>query len=426
MCLGEICSYVFMPRRTNYLNLGVESEFMETNKQIDVNSKPTIVALTLLATIAPASAVLSPLLVGAYVTDMGFTPQQGGSIIAAELIGAALSSLSTFFLISRVNWHKILYGAIFTMIICYGISYMITSYDAFLVTRFISGLALGTLMTMTIVVAGMMKNPERAFGFWSLGQIVFAVIGFAVFPKLLPHIGLDGFFVFMAVAVALLVLPARFMPKKAISSSKAQAGGTQIASKGMIAIGALAVFLFYIAIGSVWAYVERIANQAGIEPGTIGYVLSISSLLGVVGAAAATWLSAKYGRLLPSATGYVLVGLGILLLFNLETIMFYTLASLVFKFAWWFTGPYLLASVTSLDASGRLAILVNFMIACGLGLGHAIGAKVLTIAQQIGGGPLNYNAVVIFGVTSLAISFPLLVLVFRAHNSHSKAVAGAS
>ncbi len=402
---------------------------MQTSKLIDVNSRPVIVALTLLATIAPASAVLSPLLVGAYVTDIGFTPQQGGSIIAAELIGAALSSLSTFFLISRVNWHKILYGAIFTMIVCYGVSYMITSYDAFLATRFVSGLALGTLMTMTIVVAGMMKDPERAFGFWSLGQIIFAVTGFAIFPKLLPQIGLDGFFIFMAVAMALLVFPARFMPKRA-ASPEGQASGPQVASKGMIAIGALAVFLFYIAIGSVWAYVERIADQAGIAAGAIGYVLSVSSLLGVAGAAAATWLSTKYGRLLPSATGYILVGLGIVLLFNLETIMFYTLASLVFKFAWWFTGPYLLAGVTSLDASGRMAILVNFMIACGLGLGHAIGAKVLTIAQKIGGGPLDYNAVIIFGLASLAISFPLLALVFRAHNglhnNHREPVATVS
>ncbi len=388
---------------------------METSRQIDVNSKAVIAALTLLATIAPAAAVLSPLLVGAYVTDIGFTPQQGGTIIAAELIGAALSSLSTFFLISRVNWHKILYGAIFTMIICYGISYVIVSYDLFLIVRFLSGLALGTLMTMTIIVAGMMKDPERAFGFWSLGQIVFAVVGFAVFPKLLPSIGLDGFFIFMAGAMALMLLPARYMPEKGIMAGENRSDGRAAASKWMIAIGALAVFLFYTAIGSVWAYVERIADQAGLEAGAIGYVLSISSLLGVVGAGAATWMSTKFGRFMPSALGYVLVGVGIMLLFDLQTIMFYTIASLVFKFAWWFTAPYLLASVTSLDASGRVAILVNFVIACGLGLGHAVGAKVLTLAQQLGGGPLNYNAVLIFGVICLSISFPLLLIVFRAH-----------
>ncbi|MCF6220697.1 MAG: MFS transporter [Robiginitomaculum sp.] len=388
---------------------------MGTIKQVDVNSRAIVMALTLLATIAPAAAVLSPVLVGAYVTDMGFTPQQGGNIIAAELIGAALSSISTFFLISRVNWHKILYGAIAIMFIGYVVSCLVSTFDIFLIVRFVSGLALGTLMTMTIVVAGMMKDPERAFGFWSLGQIVFAVIGFALLPKLLPSIGLDGFYIFMAAAMALLILPARFMPKKGVATSKKT--GAMTASKRMIAIGALAVFLFYTAIGSVWAYVERIADQAGLEADAIGYVLSISSLLGVVGAGAATWISTKYGRLLPSAAGYILVGLGILLLFDLETIMFYTLASLVFKFAWWFAAPYLLASVTSLDASGRVAILVNFVIACGLGLGHAIGAKVLTVAQKISGGPLDYNAVLIFGVICLSISFPLLLMVFRAHRN---------
>ena len=54
--------------------------------QADVNSKANIIALTMLATIAPAAAVLSPFLVGAYVTDMGFSAQQGGNIIAAELM----------------------------------------------------------------------------------------------------------------------------------------------------------------------------------------------------------------------------------------------------------------------------------------------------------------------------------------------------
>jgi len=386
---------------------------MNKVKQIDVDSRSIVAALTLLATIAPAAAVLSPLLVGAYVTDMGFTPQQGGKIIAAELIGAALSSLSTFFLISRVNWHKILYGALLIMFIGYVTSCVVTTFDVFLVVRFISGLALGTLMTMTIVVAGMMKDPERAFGFWSLGQIIFAVIGFAIFPKFLPMIGLDGFYIFMAIAMVLLVFPARFMPQAGIINNNES--GTVTASKWMVGIGALAVFLFYTAIGSVWAYVERIADQAGLEADTIGYVLSISSLLGVIGAGAATWISTKYGRFLPSAAGYILVGIGILLLFDLTSLIFYVLASLVFKFAWWFTAPYLLASVTSLDTSGRVAILVNFVIACGLGLGHAMGAQVLTFTQKIAGGDLNYNAVVIFGVISLAVSFPLLVMVFRVH-----------
>ena len=311
------------------------------------------------------------------------------------------------------------------MVICYVISCVLTAYDTFLVVKFISGLALGTLMTMTIVVAGMMKDPERAFGFWALGQIVFAVIAFATFPKLLPIIGLDGFYVFMAIAVGLLFFPARFMPRSGILANNLLASNNNKSSKWLIATGAMAVFLFHVAIGSVWAYVERIADQAGIGAGEIGYVLSASSLLGVAGAAAATWISTKYGRLLPAASGYVLLGLGIALLFGLETILVYTAASFIFKLAWWFTAPYLLAGVTSLDASGKVAILVNFVIACGLGLGNAIGAKVLTISQQISGGELNYNFVIIFGIICLSISFPLLVIVFRAHKARLAAVAPA-
>jgi len=390
---------------------------MNRAQQADVNHASTILAVALLAAVTPAPAVLGPLIVGLYVTDLGFSPQQGGYLIAAELIGAALSTFSTLLLIGRVNWHKILYCSTAIIITGYLISCIFTSFEMLLPIRFVSGLALGTIMTMTIVVSGMMRDQERAFGFWSLGQIIFAVTGFAIFPHLFPIIGVKGFFLVMASFMTFMLLPIRFMPSTGRAEHKQGLRSIPARSRKLAPVGLLALLLFYTAIGGVWAYVERIANQAGFQADFIGYVLSVASIVGVAGAGGATWLSKRFGRLLPSLCGYVLIGVGTLLLFGLQSTLFYIIASLVFKFSWWFTSPYLLANMTNLDPSGRIAILVNFVVACGMGLGPAIAATVLSATQSISG-RLDYNAVLIFGVFCLAASFPMLYLIIQ-ENSKS-------
>ncbi len=389
---------------------------------MDVNRALTIWAITLLAAVTPVVAVLSPLLVGAYVTGYGFSVQQGGYLIAAELIGAALSTFSTLLIISRFNWHRILYIAIGVIVLAYLISAGLDSFRLLMPTRFISGLALGTVMTMTIVVTGMTNDHERTFGFWSLGQIVVAVIGFAVLPHMLPIVGLKGFFLAMAVAMTLLLYPARFMPVSGSTDHRSGWKNIPRRAKRLAPLGLLSLLLFFTAIGGVWAYVERIAAAADFGAEFIGYVLSIASITGVFGAAVATWLSTRKGRLFPAVLGYLLVACGIVLIFNLESAALYVISSQVFKFAWWFTLPYLLANMTLLDPSGRIAILTNFVIACGMGFGPAIAATILDVSQS-GGSEPNYNAVLIFGLACLAVSLPLLYPVIKANSAQNQAAS---
>lgn len=392
---------------------------MSSDETFDVNRASTIWAILLLAAVTPAPAVLGPLLVGAYVTNLGFTVQDAGYLIASELIGAALSTFSTLYFIGRVGWHKILYVSISIIIVGYVISSGLISIsmapkEVLIPVRFISGLALGTVMTMTIVVSGMTKDQERAFGYWSLGQIIFAVVGFAVLPQVFPVIGVKGFFLIMAAVMALLLLPVRFMPPVGTEEHKQGLKSLPSEAKRLVPLGLLALLFFYTAIGGVWAYVERIGDAAKLEPDFIGYTLSVASLFGVAGAGAATWLSTRFGRLLPAVIGYTVIGVGMLLVFGLQSAVLYAISSLVFKFGWWFTSPYLLANMTNLDPSGRTAIFTNFVVACGMGLGPAVAATILSMTQGESGS-LNYNAVVIFGVACLCLSLPLLYPIIRAN-----------
>ena len=59
-------------------------------------------------------------------------------------------------------------------------------------------------------------------------------------------------------------------------------------------LGALAViFFFFVFIGAIWAFLEPLGTQYGIDSQAIGVLVSASLAMQVLGAAMATWLEAR-------------------------------------------------------------------------------------------------------------------------------------
>ena len=395
------------------------------NRVIDVNSLRCVICIALLAAVTPAAVVLGPIVVGAYVDDLGFSPQQAGYLISAELMGAGLATLIAYFAISRFNWHLILRAALAVCLLLNLISAFQTAHGALIPIRFVYGLSFGTIMTMTIVMVGMTKDQERNFGYWSMGQVAFAVLGFAVFPMFLSNFGVKGVFIFLAAIMALLQLLVSNLPSKGHDEHKRGLSSLSAEAKRIAPIGLIALLFFYIGIGGAWAYVERIGNQAGFDPQFIANVLSGSAIVGVFGAMLAAWMSVRFGRFFPSAFGYLMIGASIALYFGTNATIVFAIASLLFKFAWWFLTPFVLANLTTLDPSGRIAVLTNFVIGFGLGFGPAIAAWLLGPEPTDGSAALDYNRVVYLGVACVVVSFLLLIPVIRFNSSTGGETAAA-
>jgi len=95
----------------------------------------------------------------------------------------------------------------------------------------------------------------------------------------------------------------------------------------------------------------------------------------------------------------------------------------LYKFAWWFLTPYVLGNMTTLDPSGRLAILTNFVIAAGMGGGPMIAARFIDDSTA----RVDYSGVVFLAVGSVTLSFLLLLFVIRYNTaSADEAVADIS
>ena len=387
---------------------------MEKNSSVDVNSPLTIFSISLLASITPSAVLLGPLVVGALVTEFGFTPQAGGNMIFAELGGAAFATFPAFLWLARVNWRHVLYTALALTVIGNLASSMVT--DPWLLggVRFLTGIGVGTIMLVTLTTVGLTSNQERVFGFWQTGQIVFAALALFTMPYVIPIIGLSGFYISLAVVMALLGVTVKYLPTTGAAKPGFRWRELNQRVRRLAPLALVGLIFFYIAVGGVWNFVERMGDAAGFDPKFIGTTLAGVSVIGVAGALTATWLATRIGRMIPFVAGIVIIAVSFVLLYGLESKTLYVLSAFLFKYGWWFISPYLLANVTTLDPSGRLITATNFVIAFGQALGPLVVGFMLI--KSATGEVLDYSPALTTGLVAFFVCCVFFMPVVRSND----------
>jgi len=378
----------------------------------NANRSSTIWSLCILASVTPSAVLLGPLIVGGLVTELGFSPQAGGNMIFAELSGAACATFPAFYWINRVNWRKVLYTALSLMVICNLISAMIVDPWTLGGFRFLAGLGVGTVMTVTLLTSGMTSNQERVLSFWTMGQIIFAACALAMMPFILPEIGIRGFYICLGIVMLVLMLPVKFMPERGSNSHNISWADLPAKTKKYAPIGLLGLLFFFIAMGGIWNFVERMGDAAGFDPKFIGLTLSGVSVIGVVGAISSAWLSLKWGRITPFFIGIITLTVSMLLLYGLDSKTVFIISAFFFKYGWWFISPYILANITTLDSSGKLITATNFMIAFGQALGPLVVGFMLPELTDASA-KLDYTSAVHVGLVCLCLCCLFFIPVIR-------------
>ena len=333
--------------------------------------------LSLLSACGAAVYFIAPLLVGGYVTQLGFSSQQGGYIISAELAGFAVAPIPAAIWVRRINWRTALYLAAGSIILMNLITSSLTEFSLFLVVRLFSGFAAGIQLAVCMAVIHRTLDPDRNLGYWFGLQLLAGSVGVIFLPGLIADFSVGSVFLLLAGLHALLLLFIRFIPDSREIEQMPEVKATGSVPV-LVALGFAGLFLFEAGIMGVWTYYERIGNAGGIAAQTIGYALSASLFLGFIGSMAAAALSTRFNRLVPAAAG---TGLAIfctgLLLTDFSTAA-YVISIGLFSFAWYFTLPYLMACIANVDATGRLLILSNLVTGLGTSVGPACAAFLQT------------------------------------------------
>jgi predicted MFS family arabinose efflux permease len=344
----------------------------------------TLLSLVVFAAITPLLLLVAPAVAAQLGGQLGLSASQIGTYFFVELGAFSCATLPSLLWLGRVDARRV--AAIATAVFCIGnlaTALLMPGFVVLLVLRALTALGGGTLMVLCMTSAATSGNRDRVYGLWVVGQLVAGALGLFVLPHLFDAFGLRALYVVLAV-LALIASPLTrgFDPALGGASGKqVQQAGSGINGKSgtwflaTLVIGG--VLAFYVAIGGVWTFASKAASLAGLDAGHTGELLAVASVMGIVGAACASFIGNRIARAAMLLTGYAILVAALLGLSAHPGSTGYAAAIFAFKFAWTFVLPFILAAAAKTDTSGRLIATLNFVIGAGLAVGPLIAGFLL-------------------------------------------------
>ena len=340
-----------------------------------------------------------PSLVSALVESIGYSPSQGGTIVASNGYGALLGSLFAIFLVHKFNWRRPLLLALTLLVSIDSSTFLIQQYESLLWWRFFAGVCGGVSTGVAISALARLKKPDSAFGFLLFIQFIVGSLVIYLSPFMQQTFGNHAIFYAMAAISVLAIVILLFLPS--INNENTQNASlivSQSNTKLLSWMIMLAIFCYQGAASAIYGYLSLIGSEAKLGEQAISTAIATTGLLGLLGALLPVLLGKNYrgtfiglGILLSIVSAFVMAFVAISL------ISFSVSAALLFL-AWPAVLSSQLAITASLDSSGRLSTMANMMSMLGMATGPLIAATVLESG--------SFNTMLL--VTILAFTLSLL------------------
>jgi predicted MFS family arabinose efflux permease len=347
------------------------------DKPINLNTRISLISVIFMAVIGPEVFIVQPGFVLGMVEYMGFDEKVAGDIASAEMWGIAITTLLMTFTAHRFNWRQVIFYSLLIMVIGNLVSIFATSPLYFGIWRFVVGIGAGGLISLAFTVIGLTDKPDRNFGYMIMWVLVYGAIVLMAMPTAYQLVGMEGVLIFLALLPAIGLIFVRYLPTSGTEHVQIEADAINLPSMYKFS-ALLAMFLYFLAQGVVWAYLFLIGITGGGSEQEIANGLTASQFLGVAGAFTAAMIGSRWGRSLPVSIGILGTFIPLFWLFGNMGALVYGLAVCIYNYFWNLSHPFMLAAMASFDRTGRT---VTFAVAAqmlGLAIGPWIAARVFT------------------------------------------------
>lgn len=319
---------------------------------------------------------MSPFIVAGLIDGLALSERDAGIVASVELFALAATAISIAPLLPRFSYRRAGLSAVVLTLIAQAASIAANGWASLVLLRGLAGVGEGALYAMSLsIVASHCKNPEKVFGcfqlVWAIGSVALFSAG-GVVTAAFAH---QGIFTLIA-GITLLFSPLLFL----IPDIRAVKGeqSASIASAPLLGVLLLAAIVLYIAVSAgLFAFSGPMGERVGLDTSEVGYILTISTLVGLGGAGAATAVNIRWGRAIPISAfcfSYVLVVLTLCLWKNPWA---YSVAVIVSAVLYYFSLPYLFGLAAALDQSGRWAAAAGSANLLGFAVGPIFAGAVI-------------------------------------------------
>lgn len=372
-------------------------------RSFDLPYVATLAAVFVTGFASAGLLVIKPLLVGALIDDYGFTPQQAGFVAGIEMAGIGIAA----FIVAAFGggWNRrmvVLAGT--TIGILGSIAPMIIDhYWPILVARLFAGIGSGLIASVVLAVIGTTRDPDRTFGMYYMLTYAASAVMVPAGLWAITHYAVSGGYGLLVVVLAVVYVTALRIPTASLNTAHLPHSSPLPAFP--LAVGTLILgvsLLFWLGMGGVWAFVERLGGAAGMSALEIGGALSAGPLASIAGALTASLLHVRFGRFAILMTAVILAATSVVLVGVVHQPLPFTLGVLLFSYVWPLFLAYLGGAMSAIDPSGRVIAMSVTSQTIGMAVGPALSGIIA--------GHFGYHGIAFLGLACFAAALPLLVL----------------
>lgn len=355
----------------------------DRSKKVDANSIMSVAIVALIAATGMMHITLTPLIVGGFVDDLGFTSKFAGWITTAAVGGTALGAVLTSVFLSRLDIRSSIYCCLALMLVFDLLTTLTTDGSMLMALRFGAGFSGSVASSIALGTFAALQQPGRGYGAFNIFYFGLAAVTFLSIPYAMESLSMGVsaiFYTIMAFTCLCLVLFTFInLASHSQQGRSLQTGSLDLLFNPAVLISLLMFMLIMVATGGLWTYFERLGVSAGLTLEHIGLSISSSSITGGIGAFAAILLGSWCLKYPAFAIGTLCYAVGIYILTNPNiTANEYYCAALMEGLGLSFLISIYQTLLASLDKAGRIAALGVFVIAIGRTLGVILATSLVT------------------------------------------------
>lgn len=365
---------------------GVQLIVSETPSGTSTRRDPVALVVGAIAAQVTGALVtqMSPFMISGFMDGLKLSERDAGLVNSVEFLALALTAIVIAPVLPRLSNRRVSLAAVALALLAQGASIFSNSFASLVLLRGLAGIGEGALCAVSLsIVASRSTNPDRVYGYfqivWALGSVpLFAIAGelTAAYAQrgILALIG--G--VTLALAPFLLLIPGERAKNGAATAEVAP-------TSPLLGVMTLAAIMLYLtASAALYAFVAPLGYRAGLDTSAVGYALTVASLVGLVGAVAATVLNVRWGRAIPISAFCMAFTLFTLMICLWRNPIAYVVALAASVIIFYFSVPYMLGLAAALDRTGRWAAAACSAYLLGYAAGPLAGGAVIAAADYAG------------------------------------------
>ncbi len=327
-----------------------------------------------------------PFLISAIIHDLQLNEAQAGLLMSAEFGFTMLASLLIAPFMGRAPRRTLAIAGTLLAIAANLVSANIDNLYVLAAVRCLAGLGAGLALACGNAAVSSARHPDRIAGHMNVLSVVLMIVVMLGYAKVMALYGLPGLYYAMAATMAVMLLAIPSLAQRAPVTAPSPLAHTGKGGSGNVLLSLpaicmmLAMFVFQARDTMGWAFVERIGTMVGYSGDELGVLLSVQSVVGLIGPLIAAMIGKRFGMSTPVILAILLTG-GTSLAYVLgeHSKTLYTAGVMTICVTYFYALSYLTGLAAELDREGRVVAAASSFLSLGLAVGPAISGGLISL-----------------------------------------------